>query len=426
MARDPAHPLRAATHFTALVAGAVVVGTLTGAASWLLFEALDRATELRIDNGWLVWTLPLVALSLGLLYHVAEGESRSGTSLVIARSLPPADDSGTTSGCERVRVPARLAPLVFGATFAAQLTGASVGREGAAIQIGGSLTSVLTRPLRLQARDERLLLVAAMAGAFGGAFGVPVAGAVFGLEVQQTGRLRYEGLAPALAASITADRVVEALGRATPVVDIPVDLDASLILRLAVVGLMAGGAARLFIALTSVIRLALQRHVTWYPARPVVGAVATLLLMLLVGRDYLGLSLPLIDGALDGTLSDWWDPALKILFTAVALGSGIPGGEVTPLFVVGATLGSVLSAPLGLPAMIGATACFAAVFGAAANTPIACTVLAVELFGAAMAVPAAVVCIIAFAVSPERGIYEGQSPGSRKDLRATEGRPPRS
>lgn len=403
-----------------IVIGAILVGLITGAASWLLFEALDQATRTRLDHGWLVWMLPAVALILGLAYHYGAGESRSGTSLVISRSLP----SDTSN--EPATVPFRLAPLIFGATYAAQLVGASVGREGAAIQIGGSLTSLMSRPLRLQPRDTRLLLVAAMAGAFGGAFGVPVAGAVFGLEVQQTGRLRYEGLAPALAASITADRVVEALGRSTPIVNIAVDLQGSLVLRLALVGLAAGIAARIFIALTAGVRRTLFRHIAWAPLRPVLGAIATLVLMVLVGRDYLGLSLPLIDGALGGELADWWDPALKILFTAVALGSGIPGGEVTPLFVVGATLGSVLAAPLGLPTVVGAAAAFAAVFGAAANTPIACTVLAVELFGADMAVPAAIVCIVAFTVSPERGIYEGQSLGASKDLRANATPPPRA
>jgi H+/Cl- antiporter ClcA len=136
------------------------------------------------------------------------------------------------------------------------------------------------------------------------------------------------------------------------------------------------------------------------------------------------LSLPLVDEALAGNTADWFEPLLKILFTAIALGSGIPGGEVTPLFVVGATLGSALSAPLGLDPALVAAATLAAVFGAAANTPIACTVLAIELFGGEIAVPAAVVCIVAYAVSSERGIYDGQRRGATKDLRAT-ATPPR-
>jgi H+/Cl- antiporter ClcA len=402
---------------------AAVVGAASGVGAWALFEALDSATATRLDRDWLMWLLPVAALALGAAYHYLGAEANRGTSLVITESLVPesADEIERTP-----RVPMRMAPMIFGATWIAQLTGASVGREGAALQIGGSLATTLLRPLRLPAHEMRLALIAAMAGAFGGAFGVPLAGAIFALEVQRTGRIRYEALAPALAASITADYVVEGLGRSTPLVALPVDLDAWMVLRLAVVGVVAGLAARLFVASLQTVKQAVRRIVSWVPARPVVGAVATLALMGLFGRDYLGLSLPLVEEALAGNTAEWFEPLLKILFTVIALGSGIPGGEVTPLFVVGATLGSTLSTPLGLDPALVAAATLAAVFGAAANTPIACTVLAVELFGGEIAVPAAVVCIVAYAVSSERGIYDGQRRGATKDLRANAAPPRRS
>jgi H+/Cl- antiporter ClcA len=292
--------------------------------------------------------------------------------------------------------------------------------------VAGSAVSTLLKPFRLPAHELRLMLIAAMAGAFGGAFGVPVAGAIFALEVQRTGRLRYEALVPALAASVTADYVVEGLGRSTPMISLPVDLDVSMVLRLALVGVVAGLAARVFITSLHAIKSASRRLVAWAPARPVIGAVATLALMGLFGRDYLGLSLPLVDSALAGVAADWWEPVLKIVFTVIALGSGIPGGEVTPLFVVGATLGSTLADPLSLDPRLAAAATLAAVFGAASNTPIACAILAVELFGGGLAVPAAVVCIVAYAVSPERGIYDGQRVGATKDLRASAPPRPRS
>ena len=415
--------VRAVAHLAVIVFLASLVGAVSGAAAWALFESLDRATEWRLAHTWLVWLLPVAAFVLGASYHHLGGAANRGTSIVVGESLPPSE------GTEHDPVvPYRMAPMIFAATFIAQLTGASVGREGAALQIGGSLTSLLSRPLRLTPSDRRLLLVAAMAGSFGGAFGVPLAGAVFGLEVQQTGRLRYEGLAPAVAASVTADFVVESLGRHTPVIDVidrlGVHVDWWTVLRLVVVGVVAGTAARVFITVLHSVKHALRDIVSWVPARPVIGAIATLALMLLFGRDYLGLSLPLIDGALNGAHADWWDPVLKIVFTAVALGCSIPGGEVTPLFVVGATLGSVLASPLGLSPQFTAAAGLAAVFGAASNTPVACAVLTVELFGAGMAVPAAVVCVVAFAVSPRHGIYEGQRAGATKDLRATATPPP--
>ena len=415
--------LRTPLHLVGVTILAAVVGAVSGVGSWALFEALDSATDTRLDREWLVWLLPVAAAALGAAYHYLGAEANRGTSLVITESLVPE----STDDVERTpRVPARMAPMIFGATYVAQLTGASVGREGAALQIGGSLASTLLRPFRLSAHDMRLVLVAAMAGAFGGAFGVPFAGAIFALEVQRTGRVRYEALAPALAASITADYVVEGLGRSTPLVVLPVDLDAWITLRLVLVGVIAGLAARLFVSSLHAVKQATRSLVSWVPARPVIGAVATLALMGLFGRDYLGLSLPLVESALAGDTADWFEPLLKILFTVIALGSGIPGGEVTPLFVVGATLGSVLAAPLGLDPTLVAAATLAAVFGAAANTPIACTVLAVELFGGGLAVPAAVVCVIAYSVSSEQGIYDGQRRGATKDLRANAEPPRRS
>lgn len=422
--------LHAGAHFCSIVCAAAIIGAISGLGSWALFESLDQATSLRLDHAWLIYVLPAVALLLGLAYHYAGGEATRGTSLVIDRSLPsPAGASNVDEDSEPldvVRVPARMAPMIFGATYLAQLAGASVGREGAALQIAGSLSSLVMRPFRIAASDARLMLVAAMAGAFGGAFGVPIAGAVFALEVQQTGRLRYDALAPALVASITADFVVEGLGRSTPIVSVPASADWSEFARLALVGIAAGLAARLFIRAMHIVRSATTRAISWPPLRPVIGAVATIALAVLVGRDYLGLSLPLVDDALAGIISDWWDPALKIVFTVIALGSGIPGGEVTPLFVIGATLGSVLSAPLDLAPTLVAVAAFAAVFGAASNTPIACTLLTAELFGAAVLAPAGIVCILAYAVSPRRGIYESQRPGALKDLRANAARQPRA
>ncbi|MBJ7509368.1 MAG: chloride channel protein, partial [Ilumatobacteraceae bacterium] len=362
-------PIRATTHLLVVTSAACLIGAVSGLTSWALFEALDHATTLRLDHTWLVWLLPVAALTLGSAYHYFGGASNGGTSLVIEQSLPPRD---ATAAQQVPEVPYRMAPMIFGATFIAQLTGASVGREGAALQISGSVTSLLTSPFRLRPSDTRLMLIAAMAGAFGGAFGVPMAGAIFGLEVQQTGRLRYEGLAPALAASITADLIVESLGRHTPMVNIPVNIDWSIALRLVLVGIAAGLAARLFIEVLHGVKKTISDLISWVPGRPVIGALATLALMLIFGRDYLGLSLPLVEQALGGSVASWWDPVLKILFTAIALGCAIPGGEVTPLFVVGATLGSAMSGPLHLSPTLTAAACLAAVFGAAANAPIAC------------------------------------------------------
>jgi len=408
--------VKAAFHLVWMLVLACFVGVVTGAASWALFEVLDLVTEVRVENGWIVWLLPLAALGLGAAYHYGGKTANQGTSLVVRESLPPALHSSSETP---PKIPYRMAPMIFGATTVAQLAGASVGREGAALQLGGSLVNFVMRPFRLGTHEMRLMIVSAVAGAFGGAFGVPVAGAIFALEVQQTGRLRYEALAPAFAASITADYFVEFLGRETPLVNVPVAHDWTMLLRLVVVGIVCGLVARGFVNGLHLVKKTVASYVSWIPARPVVGAIATLGLMLLFGRDYLGLSLPLIDGAIAGEHIDWWVPVLKFVFTVVALGCSIPGGEVTPLFVIGATLGSAMSGMLNLDAALCASVAAAAVFGAASNTPIACIVLTVELFGADMAVPAAVVIFLAYTLSPRQGIYEAQQMGSTKDLRAS-------
>ena len=129
---------RVATHLLAITIAATIVGAASGVSSWALFEALDQATELRLDHGWLVWLLPVAAFILGAAYHYVGGPANRGTSLVVEQSLPPVDPSAPEHA---PKIPYRMAPMIFGATYIAQLTGASVGREGAALQISGSITS---------------------------------------------------------------------------------------------------------------------------------------------------------------------------------------------------------------------------------------------------------------------------------------------
>lgn len=387
-----------AIHLLRWVVLGAAAGVLAGVASFAFLESLDWATEQRLGHPWLVWLLPPMGLVVGLVYHLLGGRAAQGSALLLDEIHQPT-----------AWVPRRMAPLVYGGTVASQLVGASVGREGAALQLSGSLNDLLARTLRLTPGDRRLLLVAALGGGFGAVFGVPLAGAVFALEVQAVGRVRYEALVPALAASIVGDLVVEGLGYehdALPQLD--VGLDAGLVARVAVAGLLFGLAAAAFVELTDGLRTLVRRYVGWAPLRPVLGGVATLALMGMFGRDYLGLSLPLIGDALSGAETGWWVPVLKIVFTAVALGSGFPGGEVTPLFVIGVTAGAALADPLGLDVTLLAAIGFVAVFAGAANTPLACTIMGAELFGAEIVVYLAVGCVVAYVFSDHRGIYSTQ------------------
>ena len=385
-------------HLVRWVVLGAVCGVLAGGSSWLFLEGLDRITRFRIDHGWLLFLLPAAGLVVGLVYHLVGGRAAQGNSLLIEQIHTPTD-----------WVPRRMAPLVLVGTWVTHLFGGSAGREGTALQMSASLTDGVSRVLRLRDDDRRILLIASLGGGFGAVFGVPLAGAVFALEVQSIGRVRYEALVPALTASLVGDLVVGGLGyhhHVRPQLD--VSLDAWLVLKVAAAGLAFGLAGAAFAELTHAIKRLMASRVAWPPLRPVIGGTAVVGLALLAGRQYLGLSLPLIDRALAGDRLSFAVFALKIVFTAVTLGCAFPGGEVTPLFVIGATLGAALASPLHLPVTLLAAVGFVAVFAGAANTPLACTIMGVELFGAGATVPMAIGCVVSYVFSNHRGIYPSQ------------------
>jgi chloride channel protein, CIC family len=393
---------RTVLHVARMAVLGCVVGVLAGVSSAVFLVTLDWATDTRESHEWLLFLLPAAGLLVGLAYLHLAGSAATGNNLIIDEIHEP-----------RAWIPRRMAPLVYGATVVTQLFGGSAGREGTAIQMSGSLTDATFRRLfPLGAVERRLLLIAAIAGGFGAVFGVPIAGLVFALEVQSIGRMRYDAIVPALAASMVGDRVVHALGvHHTPVPIIgPVDLSLGLAAKAIVAGIACGLVATAFIELTHAIRRGAARLLRWSPWRPFVGGLVVIALTGLAGTTaYLGLSIPLITASLAGgagvaVMAFAW----KLLFTAVTLGSGFQGGEVTPLFVIGATLGATLGWALHAPVPLFAAMGFVAVFAGAANTPIACTVMAVELFGAGPIVPVAMACVLSYVCSSHRGIYTSQ------------------
>jgi H+/Cl- antiporter ClcA len=383
-----------------IVLGAAV-GGIAGLASAGFLESVSWATRTRTAHPGLLFALPVVGFLIGLTYHYGGGRSEAGNNLIIDEIHDP-----------KAWIPRRMAPLVYVGTVAGHLFGASVGREGTAIQMSGSLNDVLARVLRLRPADRRLLLIAAIAGGFGSVFGVPLAGCVFALEVQSVGRLRHDAIVPALTASVVGELVVRAVGVShgvNPTLVVP-DLTVLLLCKVALAGVAFGAAALLFAELTHGIQRVFALLIRWPPARPLVGGLLVVGLTYAVSsRAYLGLSLPLATRALAGGVGVLaFAFALKLLFTSLTLGSGFPGGEVTPLFVIGATLGITVGRLLDLPAPLMAGLGLVAVFAGASNTPLACTILGVELFGAGPIVLLAIVCVVSYVVSANRGIYRSQ------------------
>jgi H+/Cl- antiporter ClcA len=377
-----------------------VVGAVCGVASAVFLSLLDEATRLREGNEALVWALPVAGLALGAVYGRWGRSIRGGSNLVL-----------DTVHQGDAQVPLRMAPMVLVGTVLTHLFGGSAGREGTAVQMGGSLADAVAHRFRVGLDTRRELLAAGIAGGFGSVFGTPVAGAVFGLEVVVVGRLGYEALVPALVASVVGDLVTRGLGIGHTVYPVPavLPLTAWVLAKWLVFAVAVAAVAVVFVEGTHRLKALAEKRVPWLPLRMALGGVAVVGLWRLSGTgEYLGLGVP-------GILRAFEDPALpvsafawKLVFTAVTLGAGFLGGEVTPLFFIGAALGNVLARVLGLPIDLGAAVGLAALFAAAANTPLALSLMAVELVGASVLPHVAIVATVAYLLTGHRGIYPAQ------------------
>lgn len=391
-----------------------VVGTLAGAASSALLVSLDWATNTRLAHPWLVWLLPFAGLSVGLIYHRFGKAVEGGNNLLIDEIHDP----------QRI-VPKRMGPLILIGTVITHLFGGSAGREGTAVQMGGVIADVITRVGKLAKEDRRILLMAGISAGFASVFGTPLAGAIFGLEVLAIGRLRYDAILPCFIAAIVADQLPGLLGVHHTHYAIPFVPQFSLLVLAAtiVAGIVFGLTGMFFAAATHGLAGLFKRCIRYGPLRPFVGGVIVALAATLLATDkYLGLGIPTIVASFSQPLPAF-DFFGKFMFTVVTLASGFKGGEVTPLFFIGATLGNALSYVLALPLPVLAGLGFVAVFAGAANTPIASTIMAIELFGPEIGTLAAVACIVSYLFSGHSGIYRAQLIGDGKFLRLPDGSP---
>ena len=414
------HPLRLnPKHFFHMFRWIIIilpVASLIGALNAFFLWILAEATSTREANTWLLYLLPFAGLVIVYLYNELGKNSGGGNNLIMDEIHEPG-----------AGIPKRMGPLVLITTVITHLFGGSAGREGTAVQLGGATSHFFAGFFKLTPSETRLLLISGVAAGFGAIFGTPLTGAIFALEVLAIGRIRYDAILPALFAAIIADTVCTALGAhhthfridfidTFQILDNIVKVDPFLLLKVLIAGVGFGLAGYLFGELTHSLKDFFKVTLKNPYLTVFVGGVLIILLTKLIGNyDYTGLG---VYSTREGGVSivsafheggaEWYSWLFKLGLTALTLSVGFKGGEVTPLFFVGATLGNTLAWVLGAPPELFAALGLIAVFAAATNTPLACTIMGVELFGSEYLLYFAIVCYTAYFFSGHTGIYSSQ------------------
>lgn len=375
-----------------------LVGLAGGLVGSIFHLSIDYVTDLRGKQGWLIFCLPLAALAITGLYRIFRKSGKLDTNRVLE----------AVRGDEKV--PFIMTPLIFISTVLTHLVGGSAGREGAALQLGGSIGYRLGRWFRLSAEDLRMLVMSGMSAVFAALFGTPITALFFVIEVTDVGLMSYAALFPCMISAMTASRLALGFGlhpvrfalSAVPA------FDASIALKVGILALLCVVVSILF---CQTIHFCEQLFARWmkngYVRSAVGGVVLVLLTCLLRTTDYNGAGMDVISRAIVGE-AHAEAFLLKILFTAITLAAGFKGGEIVPTFFIGATFGCVAGGLLGLPAGFAAAVGFVALFCAVVNCPVASVILSIEVFGAEGLLLFALACSISYLMSGNFGLYHSQ------------------
>lgn len=377
-----------------------VVGILSGSASAIFLILLDEATEYRDAHLWLLAGLPVGGFVIGYVYYHFGANSVKGNNLLLEELYQTKEP-----------IPLRMAPLVLFGTVITHLFGGSAGREGTAVQMGGSLADQLTRWIPLDPESRRILLICGVAGGFASVFGTPLAGAIFSLEWMLTRKMQWKSIFPAFLTAFVSDWVCQwvwGVGHTAYFVSEVPEYSLENLLWIIPAGIAFGLAARLFGEVGHQVGSQFKKWISYPPLRPLVGGIVVAgIVFWTEGYAYIGLGIPRIVEAFETPLP-WYDFLAKIGLTGLTLGSGFKGGEVTPLFFTGATLGNALATWIPLPLALLAACGFVGVFSGATNTPLACTVMGMELFGLELGIFLGLACLAAFLASGKGSIYTSQ------------------
>ena len=382
-----------------LILISILIGGISGLFIGIFLIFLEKAVDINLKHKFLVFILPLSGMLMTFLYSKYGGNSQKGNNLIIENI------NGSKEEIKFI-----MAPLVFLGTVLTHLFGGSVGREGTGVQIGGTIGNDLSKILKCSTYEKKILLISGVAAGFSSVFGTPLTGTIFALEISNIGSLNYNSMIPAITSAIVGNSVVKILGVKHSHYKIPPveSVDLTNILKVIILAICFGLASRLFVYMTHWFKEKLIKYCKNQYLKIFVGGSLMVLATLILGNNlYNNLSLGLLSSAFDGNVP-YLAFIIKLMLTTLCLGAGCQGGEVTPLFVIGATLGATLSNILGLPFAFSAALGLVGVFSGATNAPIACFMMYLELFGSNNIIFAMLVCMIAVFISGHKGIYTSQ------------------
>ena len=376
----------------------LIIGALGGGVGALFSHLISYVTQVRMANDWLLYLLPLGGVVIAFLYHILKVEHQ-----------------GTNQVFEAVRsekqVPFSLAPAITLGAGITHLLGGSAGKEGAALQLGGSIASVVGKAFKTDEKDRHILTVSGMAAVFAAVFGTPMGAAVFAVEVVSVGYVSLSALYPSFASALVAYLMAVKLGVHPERfnVDVIPEVSAEYLMKVLALAVVVALVSIVFCLAMKHSHEAFEKYIRNPYIRALVGGVAIIVLTLIIGnRDYNGSGMHIIEGVFHGEEVSKWAFLLKIVFTAITIGSGFKGGEIVPTLFIGATLGYTMAGAVGMPVAFCAAIGMVALFASVTNCPIATVFLAVELFGAEGLLYYALAIFVAFVLSGYFSLYTGQ------------------
>ena len=377
----------------------VLSGCIVGIVISMFLKSLQIATDIRKYNPFIIFLLPFGGALVSYLYLKYGKDSSKGNNLIIERINKGEAD-----------IPFRMAPLVFFGTFITHLFGGSAGREGTGVQIGASICSKLSKVLKLNKKDSTIIIISGVSSGFSVVFGTPISGTVFGLEVSTVGKMRYEAIIPCLISSYIGNYIAKLfkVQHAHYAMDVVSSSDYVIFYKVILCSILFGLISRLFSELIHYLKKCFTKLIPKpYVKSFVGGCIVVLIAFLLRTQMYLGLSLDLLKISFESSVIGYAF-LIKLILTSITLTTGFQGGEVTPLFVIGATFGNFLSSIINLPISFLAGLGMIGVFCGGTKTPLASFIMGLELFGGGNIKYIFITCVISYVFSGKSGIYTSQ------------------